>query len=91
MKSSDLSSILNNLSRLKWACRRGMLELDVLLSNFLAETYPSLTQEDKALFVELLNYSDPEIFAWVMGRETPPEVEMQKITGMIREHAQSRI
>ena len=91
MKRDDHDSILNNLARLQWACRRGMLELDVLLSNFLMERYPDLSLEDKQRFVTLLNQPDPDIFAWIMGREIPSTEDMTKITGMIRQHAQSRI
>ena len=35
------------LARLKWACRRGMLELDVLLLPFVEEAFDSLSYEDQ--------------------------------------------
>lgn len=91
MQPNDLNNNLTNMSRLKWACRRGMLELDVLLNNFLSEAYEKLSDEDKILFVDLLGCADPEIFAWIMGSETPSDVGMQKITKMIRDHARNRI
>ena len=80
-----------NLSRLKWACRRGMLELDVLLGNFLEEAYPGLSAPEKEYFVDLLNCTDPEIFAWIMGHEKPADPHFLLITEMIRQHANSRI
>ena len=40
--------------RLRWSCRRGMLELDVLLGNFLEEAYFGLTPSEQELFVKLL-------------------------------------
>lgn len=84
------NDFINNLSKLRWACRRGMLELDVLLNNFLNEAYAKLDDEDKQLFIELLNHPDPELFAWLMGSENPPDAGLIRITKMIREHAQSR-
>lgn len=78
-------------SQLQWACRRGMLELDVLLTNFLKEAYPHLAIEDKQLFIELLNCSDPDLFAWLMGHAIPSDVNLAKITDEIRQHARSRI
>jgi antitoxin CptB len=86
MKKSTADPLL---SKLRWACRRGMLELDVLLGNFLEKTYTLWTNEEQQQFVELLNYTDPELFAWIMGHEVPP-ASMVKITEKIR-HAQSGI
>lgn len=91
MKPSNNKNILEDLPRLKWACRRGMLELDVLLGNFLAEAYPSLSLEDKALFVELLEGQDPELFAWIMGHDEVTVPKFIPIVEMIRQHARSRI
>lgn len=36
-----------NLSRLRWQCRRGMLELDELLEGFLNKTYVNMSAEQK--------------------------------------------
>ena len=69
--------------KLRWACRRGMLELDVILGNFLNEAYPALSEEDKERFVELLNCTDPELFAWLMGHEHPKDPDLSKIVEII--------
>lgn len=84
------SNILNNISKLKWACRRGMLELDVLLGNFVSEAYAGLTIEDKNLFIEFLTFSDPELFAWLLGSKTPTDPRIAYMVDRIRNHAQSR-
>ena len=65
----------NIFAKLRWACRRGMLELDVLLGNFLNDRYAMLTDTDKIYFAELLNMPDPELFAWLMGHEIPSKSE----------------
>ncbi len=83
--------MINNISKLEWACRRGMLELDVLLGNFLKEAYSHLSLADKAQFIALLNYSDPELFAWLMGRDLPSDQGLIKIIEEIHRHARSRI
>lgn len=83
--------MMKNISKLHWACRRGMLELDVLLGNFLNEAYPTLTPSDQDLFVELLNYPDTQLLAWLMGQEEPEDRGLAKITELIRTHARSRI
>lgn len=88
-KNNNINNFLNNMPKLRWACRRGMLELDVLLNNFLEKKYLQLTEDDKKLFVQLLNYSDPELFAWVLGHQIPKEKWIQKIINVMRQYAQS--
>lgn len=76
--------------RLRWACRRGMLELDVMLGYFLDEAYVHLSEEDKARFVELLSSSDQDLFYWLTGKQTAPNPELALIVEKIRQHAQTR-
>lgn len=77
--------------KLQWACRRGMLELDVLLMNFLNEAYPSLTPGQKETFVELLTQPDPDLMAWIMGREPAPNEAFAELAQKIYQHARSRL
>lgn len=56
--------------RLMWHCRRGMLELDVLLLPFCRDHYLNLDPADKQKFKDLIDCEDPELFAWFMGHET---------------------
>lgn len=82
---------INEISKLSWACRRGMLELDVLLGNFLKEAYPKLPDLDKQAFVRLLDEPDPLLFAWLMGSSLPSDGSHRSIIASIRQHAHSRI
>jgi antitoxin CptB len=79
-----------NHSKLRWACRRGMLELDVLLGNYLEEAYPTASPEDQALFVLLLDNNDQDLFTWLTGRITPEHPEIATIVTKIRKHAYNR-
>ena len=85
------NDLIHQLPRLKWACRRGMLELDVLLGNFLEERYAQLPETDKQLFINLLECTDPELFSWLMGKTEAPDAGLARITEIIRIHAKSRI
>jgi antitoxin CptB len=80
----------NELTKIQWACRRGMLELDVLLGNFFKDQYAALTAEQKNLFVELLEQPDPILFSWLLGQAEPTEKHFVQMTNMIRDHAKSR-
>lgn len=65
-----------NLDRLHWQCRRGMLELDELFGRFLKTSYPALAPKDKSLFVELLKESDPDLYQWLLiGGQCPSHYE----------------
>lgn len=75
---------LENISRLRWACRRGMLELDLILERFLSSKYAELSDNDKSLFIRLLEAPDPDLFAWLMGKESPDDKELQSIINTIR-------
>ncbi|PPS64740.1 hypothetical protein CRX72_03260 [Pantoea sp. BRM17] len=57
---------IHDKSRVKWACRRGMLELDVSIMPFFHYEYDSLSDEDKRVFVALLKSDDPDLFNWMM-------------------------
>ena len=55
--------------RLEWACRRGMLELDLILKNFLEN---SLDNKNYQKFEQLLNCTDAELADWLLTGKTPP-------------------
>lgn len=76
--------------KLRWACRRGMLELDVLLGNFLQEKYLSLNQEKQSFFEKFLENNDQDLFVWLSGRTIPEDQETKNMVEQIREHAKHR-
>jgi antitoxin CptB len=72
------------LSRLRWHCRRGMRELDVLLQRYLDEDYPRASREERDAFVRILELQDPEIFGYLVGRDSPPEASLRDVVARIR-------
>lgn len=69
--------------RLRWACRRGMLELDVLLAPFVEHGYDALTQQQKVDFERLLAADDPDLFAWFMGHSKSSDTALQQLVELI--------
>lgn len=65
------------LNRLRWRCRRGMLELDLLLLPFFDEVFSELTADEQAVFVRLLEQDDPDLLQWFSqkGRSLDPELQ----------------
>jgi antitoxin CptB len=51
----------------RWQCRRGMLELDLLLNNFVDKKVATLTQQEKESFELLLSYPDQTLLDLLLG------------------------
>ncbi len=66
--------------RVYWHSRRGMLEIDLALMPFAKEVFPSLSEEDKATYVRLLEEEDQDLFAWILERSRS---EDEKLAAMI--------
>jgi len=58
-------------SRLKWQCRRGMRELDDLLTRYLGERYDEADSDEKEAFAALLELPDPELVGYLLNRQQP--------------------
>jgi antitoxin CptB len=80
-------SLTNNIARLKWACRRGMLELDILLLPFVEQAYQDLSETQQATFERLLACDDPDLFAWFMGHQQCADPELNAMV----QHMLSRV
>ncbi|MEM8816269.1 MAG: succinate dehydrogenase assembly factor 2 [Pseudomonadota bacterium] len=63
----------SEIARLRWQCRRGMRELDQLLTRYLESRYPCADEAEKADFERLLSLPDPELAGYFLGRQTPED------------------
>ena len=66
-----MESMNDNAARLRWRCRRGARELDLLLLRFLERNYPHLGAREQSLFGALLDEADPDLYAWITGQSEP--------------------
>jgi antitoxin CptB len=71
------------LARLKWACRRGMLELDVLFLPFVEQAFDDLTKAQQLTFERLLTCDDPDLFAWFMGHKECQDPDLNELVGIV--------
>lgn len=71
-------------NQLYWRCRRGMLELDYLLQNYLNKHYESFTRTDSAVFQQLLDTPDALLLEYLMGRTVPVDPEVRDVIQKIR-------
>jgi antitoxin CptB len=73
--------------RMRWASRRGMLELDLILEPFVDQHYAGLGAVDRARYRQLMGCQDQELFAWFLKRETPEDSELASIVALVLAHA----
>ncbi len=67
-----------------WQCRRGMLELDILLNNFVDKKINDLTQQQKQSFELLLSYPDQTLLDLLMGTSVSSDASIAKLVQQIR-------
>lgn len=74
------------VKRLRWRCRRGMRELDLLLETYLDHNHASMDDTELATFSAFLDSTDMELYDWVTGRARPAQAEfaelVQRIAGV---------
>lgn len=59
---------MSEKSRIRWLCRRGMKELDVLLERFLDTAYDGLDADEHVAFEALLRNEDPDLYDLLAGK-----------------------
>ncbi|WP_109399914.1 FAD assembly factor SdhE [Proteus sp. TJ1640] len=82
---------IENKARINWACRRGMRELDISIMPFFENEYDTLSDNDKALFVRLLECADPDLFNWLMNHGRPDDDELDYMVKLIQDRNKARM
>ena len=74
-----------NDAQLRWQCRRGMRELDILLTNYFESDYLQASEEQKQAFRELLALPDPDLIGYLLGGQSPPNAALANVVNQIRD------
>ena len=80
-----------DFNRMRWASRRGLLELDLLLAPFVDACYRDLAEEDKRIFRRLVTCEDQDLMNWIMGREPVDDPELASSVALIRAHNRAKL
>jgi antitoxin CptB len=75
---------MSEKSQLRWKCRRGMKELDVLLERFLDTRYDASDAETQHAFKALLEMEDPDLYACLLGQQVAPTAELNDVIRSLR-------
>ena len=82
------------LSKLKWRCRRGLLENDIFIARFFARYATQLTQGDATALLALMDLGDRDLLDLHLGRQQlaqiAPELDdpaTQKVLSLLKRAA----
>ena len=75
---------MSEMNRLRWKCRRGMLELDLVLNQFLEQEYSALNTGAKQAFVTLLEAGDEELWTLITDEKACADPGLQAVMGRLR-------
>ena len=75
---------MSETDRIRWNCRRGLLELDLVLSAFVERHFDRLDARQVELFKELLDRPDNDLLDLVMGRAEPADPRCKPVLDLLR-------
>jgi succinate dehydrogenase flavin-adding protein (antitoxin of CptAB toxin-antitoxin module) len=73
------------LNRLRWHCRRGMLENDLMLERFMDRHGEGLEGARLEAFRRLLELSDGELWDLISGRRQAADPRIEEVLRLIRD------
>jgi antitoxin CptB len=79
-----VSAQITEYSELKWRCRRGMLELDILLNSYLDKNYNTMSQQQGDIFSEVLDYPDQVLFDLLLGNMQSSDARVNRLVSEIQ-------
>ncbi len=77
MKLEEIEKKRKRLVFRSW--HRGTKEMDLLMGTFADRNVQSFGEDEIAQYDEMLNCSDPDLYNWISGRETPPANQMSNV------------
>ncbi len=76
---------MTELSRLRWHCRRGTRELDVLLENYLDHFYVNANSDEQQCFKDLLGLEDSELLRYLISNKVAESEPLADLINKITE------
>jgi antitoxin CptB len=70
--------------RLRWRCRRGLLENDLILARFLDARGERMTESEAAALERLLDLPDGELWDLLSGRAETDDATLQPLVSELR-------
>ena len=74
---------MSTRARLRWRCRRGIKELDILLERIAQRHLPLLSETELQSLERLLDEDDPDLLDWLTGRSQPADAELRELVSRL--------
>ena len=75
-----------NRGRVRWHCRRALLELDLVFARFLESQFDGLSEAQLADLADLLLCEDHDLWAMVNGRKPCENARWREMIGLLRQN-----
>jgi antitoxin CptB len=70
-------------ARMRWRCRRGMKELDILLERFLKSGFEAIDGKQKDVFADFLDLQDPQLADYLLRGVVPADADFEALVKQI--------
>ena len=75
---------MKELDRVRWRCRRGMLELDIVLQRFVDKHYTHLNETELQQFDTLLNLPDNDLWDMITAKKEMGDIKLQPMLRLLQ-------
>lgn len=75
---------MKELERARWRCRRGLLELDIILQRFMDRYYTQLDEQGLKQFEQLLTLPDNDLLDLIMVRQVTMDAGLQQVLELLK-------
>ena len=75
---------MKELDRIRWRCRRGMLELDIVLQGFVDKYYMQLDDIELKNFDALLSLPDNDLWDMITSKKKVEDIKLQPVLQLLQ-------
>ncbi|MBL0011470.1 MAG: succinate dehydrogenase assembly factor 2 [Nitrosomonas sp.] len=75
---------MKEFERARWRCRRGLLELDIVLQRFMDRYYMQLDESGLEQFERLLALPDNDLWDLITARQITADDNFQKVLKLLQ-------
>ncbi len=75
---------MKEFERARWRCRRGLLELDIVLQRFMDQYYTQLDESGLEQFERLLALPDNDLWELITARQVTTDGNLQQVLELLQ-------
>jgi antitoxin CptB len=75
---------MKELDRIRWRCRRGMLELDIVLQGFVDKHYMQLNKTELQHFDTLLSLPDNDLWDTITSKKELEDIRLRPVLQLLQ-------